>query len=88
MRDGTASVRLTDGAIEEYRALWEQEFGETITKEYAAVRAREIVTLYEKLYVSGAGLKEGVPEGKEAGRETFHDGSDAVECGPQIIRWR
>ncbi len=57
-------MRLTDAAIEEFRTLWEQEFGETITKEYAAIRGQEIVMLYEKLYLSGAGLKEageGVP---------------------------
>ena len=56
-------MRLTEESIEEFRTLWEQEFGETITKEYAAVRGREIVMLYEKLYLSGAGLKKDPEEG-------------------------
>ena len=63
-------MRLTDEAIEEFRALWEQEFGEVITIEYAVVRAREIVTLYEKLYLSGAGLKKGMREGEAGTRQT------------------
>ena len=63
-------MRLTDEAIEEFRNLWELEFGETITKEHAAVRAGEIVTLYEKLYQSGAGLQEGMVGVGEGTRET------------------
>ena len=56
-------MRLTDRDIEEFRAIWEKEFGETITKEYAAIRGQEIVMLYQKLYLSGAGLKKDGGEG-------------------------
>jgi hypothetical protein len=48
-------MRLTHESIEEFRALWDQKFGQTITKEYAT-RGHEIVMFYEKLYLSGAGL--------------------------------
>lgn len=51
-------MHLSDEAIEEFHKLWEQEFGETISKGEAEVRASEIAMLYEKLYLSGAGLKK------------------------------
>ncbi len=64
-------MQLSDEAIEEFRAIWEKEFGETITKEYAAIRGQEILMLYEKLYLSGAGLKKKEElEGEAAQPET------------------
>lgn len=61
-------MRLSDESIEEFRTLYEQEFGETISTEDAGVRAREMVTFYQKLYeavernaVSLEG-EEGLPE--------------------------
>lgn len=65
-------MRLSEEDIEEFRTIWEKEFGETITKEYAAIRGQEMVMLYEKLYLSGAGLKKKEDlEGEGAQPETF-----------------
>lgn len=43
-------MRLSDEAIEEFRTLYEQEFGEIISKGEAQIRAQEIFALFEKLY--------------------------------------
>ena len=61
---------MIDEEIEEFRNLWELEFGGTISKEYAAIRAHEIVMLYQKLCLSEAGLKKEEVEGEEAQPET------------------
>ena len=60
---------LGDESVEEFRSLYEQEFGETMSQEDAAIRAREIVVLYEKLY-EGAEWDAVTPPEEEDLRET------------------
>lgn len=42
---------LTKSAILEFQRLYEVEFGEALTYDQAAMRAREMVELYERLYL-------------------------------------
>ena len=63
-------MQLTTEAIEEFRTLYEEEFGETISNEDVAIRALEIVTLYEKLYHAATGSRQRAPEGEGGSPET------------------
>ena len=63
-------MQLTKEAIEEFRTLYEEELGETISKEDAAIRALELVTLYETLYHAATGSRERAPEEEEGSPET------------------
>jgi hypothetical protein len=44
-------TKLSEAAIREFQRLYEAEFGEPLTYDEAAMRAREMVELYERLYL-------------------------------------
>lgn len=44
-------TNLSEAAIREFHRLYESEFGERLTYDQAAMRAREMVELYERLYL-------------------------------------
>lgn len=68
-REYRGVMPLSEESIEEFRTLWKQEFGEEISKEYASIRAREIVALYEDLLeVTEKRAVRDVREEKEEGR--------------------
>lgn len=44
------SIKLSQKAIEEFRQIWKQEFGEEISCEYAEMRGKELVHLFKVIY--------------------------------------
>jgi hypothetical protein len=49
---------LTDDDLEEFIALWRDEFGETITRDRARERAAALLVLYELLVFDPSGHRE------------------------------
>ncbi len=43
-------IKLSMEAIEEFRQIWKQEFGEEISCEQAETRGKELVNLFEIIY--------------------------------------
>jgi|GEM_PF-3209523 len=44
---------LSEEAIEEFREVWKQEYGEEITYEYASIRAEQVLRLVSMLVYPG-----------------------------------
>lgn len=42
---------LSEAAIREFMCLYQAEFGEPLVYDEAAIRAREMIELYERLYL-------------------------------------
>ena len=51
-------IKLSPEAIEEFRLIWKEEFGEEISHEDAEIRGKELIRLFVRLHsYFFAGLK-------------------------------
>ena len=65
-------MKISEQALAEFMALYKAEFNETITKDEAAIMARNLVIFYKELYDKGvfqAALKKEREQSSTPGQE-------------------